>query len=213
MVPVAAKHNLGQGWSLDLSTQDSLGRAWDFDNDECRRRAIELVDRTKPLLLILSPMCRFFSVLQRINRDKQDPAKFEENRARAVRHLEFCLILCKMQQDGGRRYLLEQPAQATSWQEPSMIEFIAKSPDARIATCDLCCYGLKTLGTDGSKRLAKKPTRFLTNSACLFEALGVRCEGGAPPPTINWRSSFRCGHIPKGTMSDHSLRIQEAALT
>ena len=58
---MAQQMGKGSGWSLDISTEDANGRAWDFNDPACRQRARELQKKTRPLLLVLSPMCKYFS--------------------------------------------------------------------------------------------------------------------------------------------------------
>ena len=61
IVPVARRQGKNGGWSLDLTTSDSDGRPWDFDDEATRKRAERLIDNTQPKLLILSPMCTYLS--------------------------------------------------------------------------------------------------------------------------------------------------------
>ena len=138
VVPIASKYGIGPGWSLDLGTEDSHGRQWDFEKAESRQRARELIAKTRPLLLILSPECRYFSALQNLSNGTKDWEAFAENRRRAVMHLEFCIELCRLQEAAGRYYLLEQPANATSWQEPSMVKFIGESQEVKLSTGHQC---------------------------------------------------------------------------
>ena len=64
------------GFALDLRTTDDHGRRWDFDDDATQRRAMALVRKLRPKLVIGSPVCTPFSALQALNRDKYlDPAK------------------------------------------------------------------------------------------------------------------------------------------
>ena len=49
------------GLALDLTTTDSEGRPWDFDDQETRERARRKVVEERPMLLIGSPMCRAWS--------------------------------------------------------------------------------------------------------------------------------------------------------
>ena len=49
------------GFALDLTTTDSDGRAWDFDEKEMRERAMKRLGTEKPQLLLGSPMCTAFS--------------------------------------------------------------------------------------------------------------------------------------------------------
>ena len=82
IVPVGKGKGFREGWSLDLSTCDREGRPWDFGEAACRNRAKQLVNDTKPLLLVLSPMCRFFSQLQNLSKNSRDQETFETARLR-----------------------------------------------------------------------------------------------------------------------------------
>ena len=62
------------GFALDLTTNDTDGRHWDFDEEEMRDRAWAKVKSEQPLLLIGSPMCTAFSAWQHINNSKRDLA-------------------------------------------------------------------------------------------------------------------------------------------
>ena len=48
-------------------------------------------------------------------------------REAVLKHIEFCIVLCKSRVDKGKRVLFEHPALADSWQEPVMTKF-AKIP-------------------------------------------------------------------------------------
>ena len=41
---------------------------------------------------------------------------------------------------------------------------------------DMCCYDLRQI-VGGEEYYVKKPTRFLTNSACIGKALSLECQG------------------------------------
>ena len=60
------------GTALDLTTCDEHGQPWDFGVPAMRRRAEELLDREKPVLLIGSPSCTPFSNIQNLNKNKRD---------------------------------------------------------------------------------------------------------------------------------------------
>ena len=49
------------GFALDLTTTNSRGEAWDFDDPAKREEALQLVLKEQPMLLVLSPMCTAFS--------------------------------------------------------------------------------------------------------------------------------------------------------
>ena len=67
---LAKQYGLKEGFALDLSVCDEDGNPWDFDVPEMRERAKALVREMKPSLLIGSPMCTAFSVLQFLNRER-----------------------------------------------------------------------------------------------------------------------------------------------
>ena len=69
------------GCALDLRTTDDQGRRWDFDDEATQKRALQLVRRLKPRLLIGSPVCTPFSALQALNKEKfLDPAQKEREK-------------------------------------------------------------------------------------------------------------------------------------
>lgn len=176
IAPVAEKRGLGPGWSLDLTTCDSEGRPWNFDDPGCRERARQLVRSSRPLLLVGSPMCTWFSQLQAFNQRHMDPREFRRNMDRARAHLKFVFELYQEQLQAGRYFLHEQPAHASSWKEPCVLDLLARFPDLYLVTSDLCQFGLVTDGPNGPVA-AKKPTRWLTNSPCLADRLDRKCDG------------------------------------
>ena len=77
------------GFALDLTTKDSDGRPWDFDEKEMRDRALARVRDDRPMLLVGSPMCTAFSTWQRINNKIRDPLIVAAEKKRVLEHLEF----------------------------------------------------------------------------------------------------------------------------
>ena len=54
---VARERGMREGFSLDLTTVDENGEAWDFSNPKMKAKARQLVDERQPELLISCPMC------------------------------------------------------------------------------------------------------------------------------------------------------------
>ena len=173
VVPIAESTGLTPGWSLDIKTCDSAGRPWNFDNEDCRRRAKQLVRQTKPLLLICSPMCTWFSTLQNLNRAKMGGEAFQIHVQRALRHLQFVLEPCEIQVADGRHILFEHPAGASSWRQKCMVEFLAKHPVLYLVSCSQCMFGLTAPGDDGATRPVAKLTRWMTTSSRLAASLSL----------------------------------------
>ena len=74
--------------------------------------------------------------------------------------------------DGGKYFLHEHPAFATSWRQKCVLSFTARNADLYMVTSDLCQFGLTSGGLP-----AKKPTRWLSNSPCLISRLDRKCDG------------------------------------
>ena len=56
---------------------------------------------TKPKLLILSPMCTYFSIIMNLSKLQMAPGEFEKKLAHAIEHLRFAFELIDMQIAGG----------------------------------------------------------------------------------------------------------------
>ena len=121
-------------------------------------------------------MCTWFSQLQTLNRSRMEPSEYQENLDRARKHLAFVCELYRIQLEAGRYFLHEHPAHATSWKEPCVVQLLAEFPDLYLVSSDLCQFGLTAKGTSGEEP-ARKPTRWLTNSACLADRLDKKCDG------------------------------------
>ena len=169
VVPVAEKMGLKGGDSMDILN------GWDFNLRAHRRAAYKLIQKTRPLVLIGSPMCTMFSTLRNMNVAKGSE-EWNRKWANACKHMEFVAKLYELQIREGRFFIHENPMNATSWKLPC-IEKIMRRAGVQVVVADLCAYGLKTKGIGaGGDTLAKKPTRFMTNAECVAERLQRRCK-------------------------------------
>ena len=159
------------GFALDLTTQDSDGRHWDFDDEEMRQRAWTRLKTEQPLLLVGSPMCTAFSAWQHINNSKRDPSVVAKEYARGLSHLKFCCELYEYQVAHGRYFLHEHPAQAMSWATKEVKRILDLEGVARTVGHQ-CQFGAEY---DGSP--IKKPTGFMSNSPEIRRALSKLCSG------------------------------------
>ena len=160
VVKVANAMGFRGGLSFDLTN------GWNFNVEEDCEEAWQYITTKKPRLVIGSPMCTMFSALQ--NMRKKNPAgdaRYEYNLKNAMEHIRSCVKIYQHQDENDRYYLHEHPATATSSQMPEM-EALRASPNALETVSHLCAYGLNTT-VEGRKLLAKKPTRFLTNSPLI----------------------------------------------
>lgn len=160
------------GFALDLTTVDADGKLWDFDDKVMRDRALQRVKEERPMLLIGSPMCTAFSTWQRINDKNRSPVVVAAEKKRAIKHLESCVQLYLAQTAGGRYYLHEHPAYASSWQTGVIEGPMSEKGTIRVVG-DQCVYG----AADEEGSPVKKPTGFMTNSPAIAGELSARCMG------------------------------------
>ena len=173
---VCSRFGLEPGSAMDLHT------GYDFDTQADRNRAVRKVLTEKPKLLIGSPPCTYVSVLQElnkwINRDNQEWLdRFELNRQKAIRHVEFCCKLYKMQMAGGRYFLHEHPWTARSWELDAMESLLA-DPRVKKVKTHMCQFGMTSRrGAKGSEEgPVKKPTGFASNSHEILQELAKECR-------------------------------------
>jgi len=161
-------------------------------------------------------MCTAFSQLQNLNwgRSKEQDEKLAAAWKRACRHLDFAMELYQKQIDGGRYFVHEHPATASSWRMES-VKRIQRHDEVVTTIGDQCEYGLTTRDRYG-EAAARKPTRFMTNSTHVAEELSMRCQNEGRPleqrhrhiPLMNGRASKAqeypkelCEAIVKGVQS------------
>ena len=163
--------------AFDLRTAKLIGSAWDFSKSGDRRQTRNTIEEEKPTWLIGSPPFTFFSLWnQGLNHRKMDPARVEELRREAIKHLHSVIGLYRLQVDAGRHFLHEHPAGASSWKDPRM-ERLMEHPKISSVVSDQCEYGLLTPNDDGLPTPAKKPTRWMSSSPHMLKCLSQRCRG------------------------------------
>lgn len=164
----AKTFGLRAGEAMDIIT------GWDFRSSAQRKRAWDYIQDQKPLLLIGSPMCTMFSRLQHLRKWTESK---EQRWVEAVQHIKFVVQLYREQIRGGRFFIHEHPAGASSW-GLRLVQELAREEGVTIAEADQCMYGLKTWGRTRNQLIAaKKPTKFMTNGALIAAELRRKCDG------------------------------------
>jgi hypothetical protein len=175
--PSAHASGLVAGSTFDLIADES-GVAWDFTRPSDRRRAWDRLRAEKPYLVVGSPPCTMYSRLQvNLNAQKMDKARWESRLREAEVLLTFAAAVYKMQLLGGRHFLHEHPAGATSWTHPAIVKLLALKGVGAVVSHQ-CQFGLETTGADGRRAPAMKPTRFMSSAPAVLAALSRRCAGG-----------------------------------
>ena len=179
---MASEMGLRPAWALDLTVTDSEDcMPWDFDLPAKRKRAVELLDKDKPAMLIACPMCGPFSTMNNFNYAKMAPEEVEEKLRAAMVHVKFALDLCLRQYMAGRLFLFEHPAGASSWSTNMMRDMLGLA-GVHTAKFDFCELGMETKGPDGTTAPARKRTTVMTNSPNIAEVLRqAQCSGFHSP--------------------------------
>ena len=167
LVPEAVRQGLQASVSLDKDT------GWDANLPEDRLQLQRLMRDHRPVMLMLSPECRMFSILTRnVNLPKMDPLVAEILMTEAVSHVDLCMDLALQQHEAGRFFVMEHPAGASSWKLPSIQRILHLAGVWKINFAQ-CRYGLT--GPAGGPM--KKLTSLLTNMESVAnEFQGKQCQ-------------------------------------
>ena len=166
IAPAVQSRGLRAKYSLNLPE-------WDADTVFGERYVKALLAKQQPYLLTLSPECRMYSILQRnSNIGRMDPVSVAEQQATADKHMGLCAELMLLQAAGQRKFLLEQPSSASSWQLPVIQDVMRRVPDVFLISFPQCRFGLR----DPQGRPLLKRTKFLTNMRSIVRRFaGVQC--------------------------------------
>ena len=96
IAPKAVGKYISKGTSFDIGTMDPEGNPWDFAKAKQRQKAREYVANNKPLVLIGSPPCDQWSIMQNLNKGKRNPEEVHKKLIEAKIHLAFCAELYQM---------------------------------------------------------------------------------------------------------------------
>ena len=164
---VVSEMGLRAAWSLDVTIVDPIdGMLWDFSFEAKRKRAAELLERDKPVLLVACPMCGPFGALQAINYAKLSREEVTAKLRDATAHVKFALDMCLRQYRGWRFFVFEHPASASFW-AALMIKHVMQLEGAHMARFDFCQLGMGTVNAAGEK---------LTSIMTTLEALDRESE-------------------------------------
>lgn len=166
----SVKHGLQPGRAFDLRLGDDL-----LDKKQ-RDRCREHLRKNKYGLLLVSPPCELFSMLQflGVGRSRESllhDAEFQKRLRQARLLLNFGIEMCEQQQQLGGKYLFEQPWTASSWKEPKVQQLLKQSNSYLVRT-DQCMYKQ----VDAENNPIRKRTGFLTNSKSIAIALDRQCD-------------------------------------
>ena len=166
----AKKRGLSGSIALDLTT------GWDFKLASHREEARGLVKTKKPGVLLLSPPCTTYSPLRRLTNYKRHPWEVQQDEQEGDLHMDYAVSLAEDQLDNGRGFILEHPANATSWVENPRLQQLLKRPDVFVIYLDMCRFNLRAAKGPVPGALAKKPTLLATNIEELGHYVERSCD-------------------------------------
>ena len=117
------------------------GQPWDFSFEVKRKRAMELLKRDKPLLLVACPMCGPFSVLQNLTYAKLSEKDVKAKLRDAMAHVKFAFDMCLQQSLEGRFFVFKHPTSASTW-STAIFKHVMKLEGRHTARFDFCQLGM-----------------------------------------------------------------------
>eukprot|EP00434_Breviolum_minutum_P024807 symbB.v1.2.021909.t1/scaffold1920.1/size100294/3 len=118
VVETAMRHGLAGGTSFDYET------GWDLDRPDHRSSMCKKLKEEEPMMIILCPPCKAFTILQGLNFGKMDLKQSVALVSCGLDSLELAMEIAKWQWRRGRYFLFEHPESARSWEEPSVQEVV-----------------------------------------------------------------------------------------
>ena len=198
----ARDRKLAGGWSFEILGEDPVTkRKWDLSDEKEVQRAKHLIRKEGTHVLIMSPPCTLFSLLQSMNK------KFDESEyQRAVKLFLAAIELCELQRALGRTYVLEHPQASRAWKLREAVALMAHETTLEV-NFHMCGHGMTSRDEHG-EGLVFKPTKVLTNSPSIAEKVNVRCCGG------HRHVQLTCGRANAAAIYPQSLcdRIIDGAL-
>ena len=163
------RQGLIHGSAFDLE----LGH--DLLQPETQAEVESYVTRVKPGLVVISPICTMWSLMQNMNQKHlNDPFKMKAylKRLREAKELlRFGVKIAKVVRDYGGVFLIEQPLTSKAWQCDELYRLLQEE-DVHMVRGDQCMYGL----TDLSGNPQLKPTGWCSNSEILLQHLDRKCD-------------------------------------
>ena len=126
------RRGLHAGDSLTLSTD------WNFLLAADRQKALDLIRRRKPYVVVLAFPCGPWSPLQFLN-----PAlDLAEKRDQGLTLIRFAIQVAELQVREGRHYVMENPRPSQAWKTDELESFMTQHHAMKVFI-DMCYFGLK----------------------------------------------------------------------
>ena len=147
---------LKSGGNFDIVTQ------CDLNDPAVQKRAMDYLDKFKPLVAVMAPTCRPFGPRAHMNRVINHDG-WRRSYEDAAPHGRFCGRVADKQMNEGRFFINEQPHPSSLYEEDDW-KRVVKRPEIVTAVIHQCMTGQR--GPTG--KLLKKPTGFVANHPILL---------------------------------------------
>ena len=169
-------NGIAAGTSFDLIIDQESGEAWDFLSADHRRKCWSRLRAEDPWVVIGSPPCTAFSIINGLNKFRVAAETRERKLIEGKVLLNFALDVYTWQHRRGRYFVHEHPQSASSWSLPE-VRAVQCLDGVTSVVNDACVFGMTATDRDGTKKQVKKPTRWLSNAPALLRHLTGRCAG------------------------------------
>ena len=138
----ASKMRMAPGLALDLTCNDpDDGLPWDVNNNPNKvTKARRIIQDTKPLLLVGSPICAAVSHMSNIIFSRMSEQDVNDVVEHGTRHLELCMDLCRTHMKNGLYFLHAHPAHARRLQHTDVMKMMNRQ-GVRTVVGDTCAFG------------------------------------------------------------------------
>lgn len=182
----AERQRLVTGGAYDLKT------GFDLSKEQDRGRMWQELEEDEPELVVGSPPCTAFSLLQELNYRAMDFEKAKAKVMDGLEHLDTTVEVCEWQDDNGRLFLFEHPKTSRAFQEERMVKLMQR-PGVWVCHVDMCAYGMNVDG----EGLNQKPTCWVTNSKKIALQLQRRCSRDHTHVNLMGGRAVKAAEYPK----------------
>ena len=165
-----SNHGLLEGSAFDIVLGNNILKP------EVRHEVRDHLKTSRPGLVIVSPPCTLYSIMQNMNKHHyENPDKHAEYVRRQLEArvlLNFGVEVCETVANYGGSYLFEHPWTSKAWAEPRLRRLLERE-ETMIAKNDQCMF--KLVSSRGIRH--KKPTGWMTNHEGIARALNITCDG------------------------------------
>ena len=156
-------------WRMKALQPVDIRYGIDLRQRKMRRWLLDLLKRANPRLALVEYPCTPWSILQSNVNYKDDPEALEALQNQDKPFLKLTENVFESQVSRGAHAVAENPATASSWQQPEIVRLRKKFFET---TSCLCMYGLT--GKRGG--LMQKRVRFLATHPYFVEELQAECD-------------------------------------